>query len=177
MKAIALADALEWTRAFKARWLQIGCDLTPAAEESQNPLPLQSRMIIPTLLVAAAVAAATMAPTAGASAACSDLGFKKAVVAAEEHYEKAGAAATKSSGLATAAAEELAALQTLRDGPVPCSPAFRVGRKHQLRAHADAWRGIKAYSAGKIAAANAWFKKATHEMDLSNAALVPVQRA
>jgi hypothetical protein len=133
-------------------------------------------MIVAMLLVAGAVVAATIAPTAGAAAGCSDVGFKKAAVAAEGHSAKAGAAAMKSSGLATAAAEELAALQTLRGGPVPCSPAFRVSRTHQMRAHADAWRGIKAYGAGNIAAANSWFEKATREKDLSIAAVVPVKR-
>jgi hypothetical protein len=138
---------------------------------------MKSRMIVAVLLVAGAAAAATMAPAGAAAARCSDIGFKKAVVAAEEHSKKAGAAALKSSGLATAAAEELAAWQTLHAGPVPCSSTFRVSRTHQLQAHADALRGIKAYGAGNAAAADSWFKKATREMDLSNAAIAEGQRA
>jgi hypothetical protein len=131
---------------------------------------MKLRTIVAALLVAGAVGAATM--PGGAAVGCSDVGFKKAAVVAEAHYKKAGAAALKSSGLATAAAEELAAWQTLRDGPVPCSPAFRLSRTHELRAHVDAWRGIKAYGAGNNAAANSWFKKATHERDLSYAAQI-----
>jgi hypothetical protein len=138
---------------------------------------VNSGAIVAMLLAAAVAAAGAIAPTAGAVAACSNVGFKKAVVAAEEYSKKAGASPTTSSGLATAAAEELAAWRTLRGGPVPCSSAFRVSRTHQLRAHVDAWRGIRAYGAGNVAAADSWFKKATHQMDLSYAAVAQGEKA
>lgn len=131
---------------------------------------LKSGAIVATLLAAGAVAAATVAPTAGA-AGCNDQGYLDALDVAAYHERKGDALDTKGS-YASAAAEERVAWRAVRYGPVPCEAWLLTMRTHVLRGFQDYIRKDQAYGAGRVSDAVAWKKAGYHEMILAHRAYV-----